>query len=103
MPGAAVRVKLAEEFGSCQLGQGVVNFGEGWTSRNTLWLSGFRSTNIRMVPDFFWATAMLAHQGVGTSTLEITPLVSICSSSSATSSLSGRGTRRGVKRENGTS
>ena len=75
--------------------------GRGWTSRRTLWFSGFKSTQIHTAPDFFGATTMPAHQGVGTSTFEITPIVSIRSSSSMTFPLSGSGTQRGVKSENG--
>ena len=64
-------------------------------------MSGLRSTHICTAPDFFGATTMPAHQGVGMSTFDITPIASMHFSSSATFSLSGRGTRRGVKSANG--
>ena len=44
--------------------------GSGWTSLRTLLLRGLRLTHILTPPDFFGATTIPAHQGVGTSTLD---------------------------------
>ena len=45
--------------------------GRGWTSRNTLSFSFFISTQILIAPDYFGTATIPAHQGVGSSTLEI--------------------------------
>ena len=74
--------------------------GSGCTSLMTFWLRGFRSTQIRMAPDFLGATTIPAHQGVGESTFEITPMDSIRLSLSSTFCRSGSGTLLGVYREN---
>ena len=72
-------------------------FGSGWTSLSTFWLSGLRSTQIRTLPDFLGTTTIPAHHGVGSDTLEITPVFSVLSSSSATLGRRGKGTCCGVK------
>ncbi len=56
---------------------------------------------IRTEPDFLGTTTIPAHKGVGTSTLEITPMASMHSSSLATVSLNGSATLRGEKSEYG--
>ncbi len=60
-----------------------------------------RSTHIRTAPDFFGTTTIPAHQSVGSSTLLITPNVSIRRSSSLTFPIRGSGIRLGVLSENG--
>ena len=55
-------------------------------------LRGFRSTQIQTVPSFLGTTTIPAHQGVGTSTLEMTPKDSMRDSSSFTFLQSGSGT-----------
>ena len=72
--------------------------GKGCTSCKTLSFSGMKSTHMQTEPDF---TTMPAHQGVGSSTLDMTPRDSICSSSSWTFLLGGSGTFLGVKSVNG--
>ena len=64
-------------------------------------LRGFRSTQIRTVPSFLGTTTIPAHQGVGTSTLEMTPKDSMRDSSSFTFLQSGSGTFLGVCRAKG--
>lgn len=54
--------------------------GNGCTSRKTLSFNGLRSTQILMDTDFFGATTMPAHHGVGV-TFQITPRDSILWSS----------------------
>ena len=51
--------------------------GSGCTSLSTLRFSGLKSTQIQTLPFFLGMTTMLAHQGVGCATLEITPAFSI--------------------------
>ncbi len=51
--------------------------GIGWISLHTSSLRGFRSTQIRIAPDFLGATTMPAHQGVGSDTFRITPSFSM--------------------------
>ena len=72
-------------------------FGSGWTFLNTLWLRGFRSTQMCTPPDL-GTTTIPAHQGEGSDTLEITPAFSILSSSSVTLGRRGNGTCHGVKK-----
>ena len=67
-----------------------LTLGSGCTARTTLLLSGLRSTHIRTLPDFLGTMTIPAHQGVGSSTLEITPMASMLASSSATFEHSGR-------------
>ena len=64
-------------------------------------LSGFRSTQILTVPSFLGTTTIPAHQGVGTSILEMTPMDSMRASSSFTFMRSGSGTFLGVWRAKG--
>ena len=59
-------------------------------------LRGFRSTHMRIAPDFLGTTTIPAHHGVGSSTLEMMPMDSILFSSSMTFGQSGSGTWRGV-------
>ena len=75
--------------------------GRGCTSHCTFSFNGLRSTQMRIVPVFFGTTTMPAHQGVGSSTFEITLIDSILSSSCFTLVRSGIGTLRGVKIANG--
>ena len=72
-----------------------LTLGNGCTSLSTFAFSGFRST---LAPSFFGTPE---HHGVGSSTLEITPIDSIRWSSSRTFRRSGSGTCRGVKSEYG--
>ena len=76
-------------------------FGIGCGSRRTFSLSGLRSTHILTSPDRFGTTTMPAHQSVGVSILEITPMHSMRSSSSFTFGLRGMGTLRGTYSECG--
>ena len=77
-------------------------FGSGWSSRNTLWLRGLRTTHIRTVEvSFFRTTTIPAHHRVGLWTFEMMPSASIRASSSLTFLRSGRGTRLGAVRVNG--
>ena len=64
-------------------------------------LRGFRSTQIRTVPSFLGTTTIPAHQGAGTSTLEMTPKDSMHDSSSFTFLRSGSGMFLGVCRVKG--
>ena len=52
--------------------------GNGCVSLRTLLLRGFKSTQILTSPDFLWTTTIPAHKRVGLSTLDITPIFSIC-------------------------
>ena len=73
----------------------------GCLSRRTLWLSLVRSTQIRTLPSDFGTTTMPEHQSVGSWIFEITPRVSIRSSSCLTAPMSGTATRLEVDRANG--
>ena len=65
-------------------------------AENTL-VRGLRSTQILMFPDFLGTTTIPAHHGVGTSTLEITPMASILASCLVTLGLRGRAMLQGVE------
>lgn len=54
------------------------------TSLFTLALRGFKSTQIRIAPDFLGTTTIPAHHSVGSDILRITPICSMRSSSSLT-------------------
>ena len=73
----------------------------GWTSRKTFSLSGLRSTQIRTAPESFGTTTIAAHQGVGSCTGDIIPILCIHCNSDCTFDLSGRGILRGALRANG--
>ena len=62
---------------------------------------GFRSTHSLTDPNLLGTTTRLAHHGVGSSTFEMTPNLSMCSSSSRTLSRIGNGTFLVVNNENG--
>ena len=57
---------------------------------------GFKSTQMRTVPFFFGTATIPAHQGVGSSTLEMTPNSSILFNSSVTLGRNGKGIFLGV-------
>ena len=59
-------------------------FGIGCASLITLVLSGFRSTHTRHAPEVLGTTTIPAHQGAGSVISEMTPSLSILSSSSFT-------------------
>ena len=61
-------------------------------------LRGFRSTQILTVPFFLGTATIPAHQGVGTSTLEMTPKDSMSDCASFTFLQSGSGTFLGMCR-----
>ena len=75
--------------------------GKGYTSRRTLSFKGLRSTQIRRVPFALGTTTIPAHQGVGSSTGDITPSDSIRASSSSTFGCCGSGMWRGAMSEYG--
>ena len=67
-------------------------------SRNTFSFSPLRSTHTITAPPCFGTTTILAHHGVASATLEMTPAFSMRSSSSLTFALIGMGTFCGVNR-----
>ena len=60
-------------------------------------MSGLRSMQILTSPDFLGTTTIPAHQGVGSSTFDITPIASILSSSCLTFGRKGKAMFRGVE------
>ena len=70
-----------------------------YSSWRTFSFSSLRSTQIQLAPSFLGTTTIRAHQGVGLSTFEITPIDSMQSSSSFTLDRSGSGTCRGANRQ----
>ena len=75
--------------------------GIGFTSRRTLSLRGFKSTQIRTAPKSLGTTTIAAHQGVGSSTGDMTPKLCIRYNSVCTFALIGRGMFLGVLNANG--
>ena len=97
MPEPTVGIQMAENGFPSQLSKQVINSGEGVDFLETLLFNAFKSTQIRIAPDFFGTGTIPEHQGVGTSTLDIILLDSIFLSSILTASLSSRsGTFRAV-------
>ena len=70
--------------------------GSGWFSRYTLSFNFVRSTHMRTFPLDLGTTTIPAHQGVGSSTLRMTPSFSMRSSSSRTFAFRGKATHLGV-------
>lgn len=73
------------------------SFGSGCTSLRTFSFRGLRSTQMWILPDFLGTTTMLAHQGVGSSTLDSTPIASILATSWSTFGCNGSGTCKVMK------
>ena len=65
----------------------VSTFGIGCTSHKTLSFRGFKSTQIRTIPESLGTITIAAHHGVGSSTGEMTPKFSIRCSSACTLAL----------------
>ena len=75
---------LLNSFAPDSYARVISTFGMGWTSRNTLSLSGLRSTQMRTAPESLGTTTIAAHQGVGCCTADITPRLCIRCSSDCT-------------------
>ena len=98
LPKAAICIELWKDFGTGQLCQCLIHFGEWVDFPQHAPVEWFE---VDTDSAFFGMTTIPAHHGVGSVTLEIMPASSIYHSSAATRDCRGRATLRGVKRANG--